>query len=132
MIPSHLSRVLHAVSAADASALAGKLRTTLQLSFYVGVLSCLFFLLTAHPLLSLFGEGYADQASSTLRVLALGIFANTIKSHYMTIARVEGRITVAAVGDGGGRSAGDCGGGGRGDGGRTYGPKHRPHGGVLR
>ena len=97
MIPSHLSRVLHAVSAADASALAGKLRTTLQLSFYVGVLSCVFFLLTAHPLLSLFGEGYADQASSTLRVLALGVFANTIKSHYMTIARVEGRITVAAV-----------------------------------
>lgn len=96
VIPHHLSTVLFAVSAADSSGLARKLRFTLLLSLAIGVPACAVLLAGAHPVLTLFGSTYAEQAAWSLRILALGIFPIIIKTHYIAISRVYNRVGRAA------------------------------------
>ncbi len=45
----------------------------------------------------MFGHIYAEQAAWSLRILALGTFPYLIRSHYVAICRIQGRILYALV-----------------------------------
>ena len=74
MVPTALSTVLFAVSAADTSVLAQKIRQTLGISLLIGLVANFFLFLLAPAILSLFGPQYVEHAVSVLRILALGAF----------------------------------------------------------
>jgi len=52
-------------------------------------------IVAAGPLLGLFGSAYASDATATLHLLALGVFPETIRTHYVTVHRIERRIPAA-------------------------------------
>jgi O-antigen/teichoic acid export membrane protein len=98
VVPGALTMVLHAINSAQQSALRYKARVTLGLSFAVGVAVNIVLLVAAPLVLSLFGHTYAQEASWTLRILALGAFPLIIKNHYISICRIHDRITQAMMG----------------------------------
>ena len=91
-IPTALGTVLYAVGSAQPHVLAHKARMTVSLGIVVclGVYAVL--LPAAPQILALFGHAYEEQASGSLRILALATFPLIIKNHYITIHRIHGRI----------------------------------------
>jgi hypothetical protein len=71
--------------------LAQKLRLTLTLSAAGGLCGVAVLWLGAPMLLGLFGSGYASGATSSLRILAVGVFPLLVKNHYVTLARLGSR-----------------------------------------
>jgi hypothetical protein len=95
VVPGALTMVLHAVNSAQQASLRQRARVTLSLAFGIsGIAICLVFF-GAHLLLTLFGRAYADEASWTLRILALGALPNVVKNHYVSICRIYDRILQA-------------------------------------
>jgi O-antigen/teichoic acid export membrane protein len=95
-VPLALSMALYADSAAKPAELARKARLTLTLSFALGIMATLLFFVGADFILGIFGEEYAAQAASALRILALGIFPLAIKNHYIANCQVNRRVGRAA------------------------------------
>ncbi|HXR30195.1 MAG TPA: hypothetical protein VN752_03540, partial [Solirubrobacterales bacterium] len=92
MVPVSLSSVLYAVGSGDAVGLSERYRLSVALSAGLGLLANLVLLIAGGPILSLFGESYEQAALGTLQVLALGVFPETIKAHFLSITRVQRRI----------------------------------------
>ena len=97
MIPVALSTTLYAVGAHQSSELASKARLTLALSLVGGICANVALLVAARPLLGLFGRAYADEVEWVLRVLVLGVFPATVKSHYVAVSQVKRRVSYAAM-----------------------------------
>jgi O-antigen/teichoic acid export membrane protein len=95
MVPVSLGTVLYAVASADASRLTQQLRFTFLISFAVGVAANLVLIVAAEPILRIFGAQYAEQATTPLHVLALGIFPLTVKTQYVALQRVRHRVAAA-------------------------------------
>lgn len=95
MVPLALSMVLYAIESGDPSRQVERFRFTLRLSLAFGVLANLVLLPAAAPLLNLFGTAYADQATTLLHIMALGVFPLTIKTHYVAIHRLQRRLGTA-------------------------------------
>lgn len=96
VVPAALGTVLYAVGAANASLLAEKIRLTLRLSLLAVALGAGALIIGAKVFLQLFGPEYVDQATTSLRILALATFPGIIKSHYVAIRQIHGEITTAA------------------------------------
>jgi O-antigen/teichoic acid export membrane protein len=96
IVPTHLSTVLFAVVAKDASALKSKIRFTLRVTGVLGAAGILFLLVLASPILSILGAGYTSAAWA-LRLLALGYVPSAIKLHYVAVCRAADRIGHAAI-----------------------------------
>lgn len=94
-VPLSLSTVLYAVGSGDSARLSDRFRLTLRTSLGFGALANLALLFAGRPLLSLFGADYAADATVTLHILALGIFPETVRTHYVTVHRIERRIPAA-------------------------------------
>jgi O-antigen/teichoic acid export membrane protein len=94
-VPLSLSTVLYAVGSGDRSALSSRFRLTMQASMAIGVAANAALLLLGGPLLHLFGTAYADQATTTLHILALGAFPEAIRTHYVCTHRIERQIPAA-------------------------------------
>ena len=95
MVPLSLSMVAYAIGSADAAGLARRFRFTLGISLGFGVIANLVLIPAASPVLQVFGQSYADQATAALHILALGVFPLTLKTHYVAIHRVERRLRTA-------------------------------------
>jgi O-antigen/teichoic acid export membrane protein len=95
MVPLSLSMVAYAIGAGDPSRPAERFRFTIRVSLGFGVLATLFLLFAATPLLEIFGESYADDAATSLRIMALAVFPLTIKVHYVAVHRLERRLRAA-------------------------------------
>jgi O-antigen/teichoic acid export membrane protein len=95
VVPLSLSTVLYAIGSADSDRLAERFRFTVRVSLAFGVLGNIVLVPAANPLLSIFGSDYAAGATTTLHILALGVFAETVRTHYVAIHRVERRIGTA-------------------------------------
>ncbi|MFL5627061.1 MAG: lipopolysaccharide biosynthesis protein [Ktedonobacteraceae bacterium] len=91
-ISAALATTLFAVSSAQPSALARKLRLTLGLALVACVLVNCVLLLGPKQVLGLFGHSYSEQAAWSLRILSLESFPFIIKNHYIALARIRGRI----------------------------------------
>ena len=95
-LPYAFTRVLFAVGATQQSWLAEKIRFTLRLSFFIGGLGAVALFIISNPLLKIFGSSYAEQATSTLRILAVSIFPLIIKTHYVAVSQIFGHMVKAA------------------------------------
>jgi O-antigen/teichoic acid export membrane protein len=96
IVPAHLSTVLFAVVAADPGVVARKLRFALRVSFLIGIPGMAALILAAHPVLSLFGNGYLE-ATVPMWLITLGYPAAVPKSWYIAVCRAAGQIPRAAV-----------------------------------
>jgi len=94
-VPLSLSTVLYAVGSGESARLDERFRLTLRTSLGFGLLANLVLIVAAGPLLGLFGSAYASDATATLHLLALGVFPETIRTHYVTVHRIERRIPAA-------------------------------------
>lgn len=92
MVPVSLSSVLFAVGSGDEQGLHERYRLSVGLSAGLGLCLNLFLLVAGGPILGVFGSGYEHGALPTLQILALGVFPETIKAHYLSISRLERRI----------------------------------------
>lgn len=92
MVPVSLSSVLYAVGSGDATGLHERYRLSVALSAGLGLAVNVVLLVAGGPILGLFGANYELQALATLHILALGVFPETIKAHFLSITRVERRI----------------------------------------
>lgn len=95
-LPYAFTRTLFAVGSAQQSLLKEKMRFTLKLSFMIGALGAVALLIVAYPMMSIFGSTYAEQATSTLRILAISIFPIIIKTHYVAVSQIFGQMIKAA------------------------------------
>jgi len=86
-----LTTVLHAVSSAQPSILAQKIRFTFSLSLIASLGANLVLQVGAGLLLEAFGSSYAHEGTWCLRILALSVLPIIIKSHYLAICRVYDR-----------------------------------------
>jgi O-antigen/teichoic acid export membrane protein len=93
---SALTTVLYAVVAADKAALVQKIRLTLKLSLWVGLLSSGVLIVGSSLMLNFFGASYAQEAVWCLRLLGLGVFPLIIRTHYVAIYRIFNRVVNAA------------------------------------
>jgi len=94
-VPVSLSTVLYAVGSGDRAGLSERFRLTVAISVGAGVLAILILWVAGELILSAFGPAYADNATSTLHILILGIIPETIRTHYVTAHRIERRIPAA-------------------------------------
>lgn len=95
MVPFSLSSVAYAIGSGDPSRLVERFRFTFNLSLAFGLAANLVLIPTASPVLRIFGQGYADIATGSLHVLALGAFPLTVKTHYIAIHRVRRTLSQA-------------------------------------
>jgi O-antigen/teichoic acid export membrane protein len=92
-VPYALTTVLFATNSARQADLAQKVRLTVGLSTVTGILMMGALLFDTERVLGLFGPDYALHASWSLRILVLGVFPLIIKNHYLTIGRIQNRMS---------------------------------------
>jgi Na+-driven multidrug efflux pump len=92
MVPLSLTMVAYAIGSADPEGLSRRFRFTFAISLGFGAIANLVLIPAAAPALQVFGQGYADQATAALHILALGVFPLTVKTHYVAIHRVQRRL----------------------------------------
>jgi O-antigen/teichoic acid export membrane protein len=97
IVPAHLSTVLFAVVAADPQVVARKVRFALRLSFMIGLPGMAVLILGGHLALSVFGPGYAAEATLPLWLITLGYPAAVPKALYIAVCRAAGKIPRAAA-----------------------------------
>lgn len=91
-IPQSLSTVLYAVGSGDPKELERRFRFTLGVSAACGVAAVLILVPAGEPLLNLFGAKYASQATVAVQILALGVFPEAIRTHFVAVRRLTRRI----------------------------------------
>ena len=97
VVPTIILTVLYATISGNPTALAQKTRLTLSLAFVASMVAAVVALLAARQVLGLFGQVYAEQAASSLRILPLGSFPIIIKHRYVAICRMQGRMACATL-----------------------------------
>ena len=98
IIPGALTTVLHAMNAAHPSTLARKAQVTIGLAVLTGILTNIVLQFGTRQVLGIFGSIYAENAAWCLRILALAAFPLIIKNHYISICRIQDRISGAIIG----------------------------------
>jgi O-antigen/teichoic acid export membrane protein len=94
IVPSLLSTVLFALVPGDEEALQREVRKSMRICLVLSLASAPFFFIFAGLILRLFGANYA-VASLAMGFLGLNTYPGAIKSHYVTIERVRGRMQTA-------------------------------------
>lgn len=89
MIPFALSSVAYALGSADDAGVAARFRFTFAVSVAFAVAANLVLVPGAGPVLGVFGAAYAELATASLHVLALGVFPLVVKTHYVALHRVR-------------------------------------------
>ena len=97
IVPIHLATVLFAVVAAEPKVVARKLRFALRLSYLIGLPGMAVLILGSHLVLSIFGKGYAADATVPMCLLTLSYPSTVPKALYIAVCRAKGKIARAAV-----------------------------------
>jgi O-antigen/teichoic acid export membrane protein len=97
VVPSALTSVLYAVGSASPAASGRRVRFSLAVSLLLGLLASSIIVASADSVLRLFGHSYAEQATWTLRILALAVFPTIVKTHYIAICRIHRRLVAGAL-----------------------------------
>ncbi len=97
MIPANVALTLFAVASGDRGALRSKVRMGLAICLGGGVPVSLVVLVAAHPIMSIFGAGYARSAGDALAVLSLTYIPFVFHHFYLAISRVQDRVRQAGV-----------------------------------
>jgi O-antigen/teichoic acid export membrane protein len=91
-VPWSLSTMVYAIGSGEHVRLAERFRFTMRASLAFGALANLVLIPAAGPMLEIFGRQYADAATTPLHILALGVFGDTVRMHFIAVHRVEKRI----------------------------------------
>lgn len=94
IIPNLLSTVLFALAPGDEEALRREVGKTMRISLVLSLASAPCFFIFSGLILRIFGPNYAT-ASVAMGLLGLSTYPYAIKSHYVAIARVQGRMRQA-------------------------------------
>jgi O-antigen/teichoic acid export membrane protein len=97
IVPTSLTQALYAVSAADVSILAQKIRFTLRSSLLGVVMAGLAILVTAEFVLNFFDPFYGATATSSLRILVLAALPIIVRVHYVAICQIRRQLRLAAM-----------------------------------
>jgi O-antigen/teichoic acid export membrane protein len=97
IVPSALTQALYAVSAADVTALAHKIRFTVRTSFIGVLLAGLVIFALAEWVLAFFNPSYALTSAPSLRLLLLASFPIIIRVHYVAICQIRRELRRAAL-----------------------------------
>jgi O-antigen/teichoic acid export membrane protein len=97
MIPGALTTILYTVGASNPSAMAERVRFSLLLSLAFAAIASIVFYIFATQILSIFSPAYPAMAASSLQLLGIGLFAGTIRYHYIAVVRVRGQMKKASV-----------------------------------
>ena len=97
VVPQALVTALYAISSAQPSVLARKIRLTMGMAVITCVFANVFLLVGGHQLLGLFGPSYAQEGLWSLRLLGLGAFPFLLKDLYVAISRIQDRIAKALL-----------------------------------
>jgi O-antigen/teichoic acid export membrane protein len=97
IVASALTLALYAVSAAQPQTLARKMRLTLGLGLGTCILINIVLLFGTQQVLGFFGHSYAEQAAWSLRILSVETFPFLIKTHYVAVRRIRGRVAPTAL-----------------------------------
>jgi len=95
-IPNLLSTVLFALAPGDEAALRREVRKTMRISLVLSLASAPCFFIFSGFILRLFGPNYA-MASAAMGFLGLSTYPYALKSHYVAIARVQGKMQQAVL-----------------------------------
>ena len=95
VIPVHLTTALFALAPGDEEALHREVSRTMRICLVVSLMSALFFIVFSHFMLGLFGKDY-QSATAAMIILGFTTYPVAIKAHFISIARVRGRIQQAA------------------------------------
>jgi O-antigen/teichoic acid export membrane protein len=95
VIPSQLSTVLFALAPGDEADLRVQVRKTMRICLVISVVTAPLFVIFAGLILRIFGHDYVT-ATAALAILGFATYPQTIKAHYVAIARVRGRMQHAA------------------------------------
>ena len=95
VIPVHLTTALFALAPGDEEALHREVLRTMQICLVVALVSAPFFIVFSHFILGLFGKDY-QSATAAMVILGFTTYPVAIKAHFVSIARVRGRIQQAA------------------------------------
>lgn len=95
-LPFSFARTLFAAGSSQQSQLKEKIRFTLKWSGILGTLGAAALLMGADLILSLFGDTYAEQGATSLRILAISIFPVIIKTHFVALSQIFGQMIRAA------------------------------------
>jgi O-antigen/teichoic acid export membrane protein len=97
LTPAALTTILYTVAVADPAALAQRLRFSLRVSAIYALVIGICLYLFARPILRAFNPAYPAIAASSLPLLGFGLLGGSIKCHYVLLARLEDRMSIAAV-----------------------------------
>jgi len=81
--------VVHAVEPRGGEGEEDRFRFTLAASLAFAVAATIVLIPGAGLILGIFGSGYADTATTALRIMTLGVFPLVIKTHYIAIHRAR-------------------------------------------
>jgi len=95
VVPVAVTSVLYPLIAREPHELARITRLTLLGSLAVSLAGMACLEVASGPIMRVFGERYAATAVPTLEILALGAVPMTIKSHYVAVYRITGRLVRA-------------------------------------
>jgi O-antigen/teichoic acid export membrane protein len=96
VIPSQLSTVLFALAPGDEEDLHLQVRKTMRICLVISIATAPVFVIFAGLILRIFGHDYVS-ATAALAILGFATYPQTIKAHYVAIARVRGRMQNAAM-----------------------------------
>ena len=91
-VPTSLTTVLYATSTAEPETLTRKARMTFSVSVGTTVIASFILLLGASLILSIFGHGYAQDGTWSLRILTLASFPLIIKNYFIAVCRIYNRM----------------------------------------
>jgi O-antigen/teichoic acid export membrane protein len=92
-----LATTLYAVGVREPDQLAKRTRLTLLLGTGIGLSALLAIFIAGDWVLRIFGRSYAEEASLTLRLLALSVLPLMIKNHYIALRRTHKKILSAGI-----------------------------------
>ncbi|NHC44716.1 lipopolysaccharide biosynthesis protein [Motilibacter aurantiacus] len=96
VLPYAMAIGLFAAADADERELISRMRLTLPLGMAASLAACVVLYPIARPILLAFGDAYALEGLSELRVIVLAGIPLIVKDHYVALRRVQGRTTEAA------------------------------------
>jgi hypothetical protein len=97
MVPGNVALTLFAVASGDKAALRSKVRMGLLICLVVGLPVAVFTGVFARPIMSIFGEAYADSASTALAILSLSYIPFVFHHFFLAISRVQGTVRGAGI-----------------------------------
>ncbi|MFI5492968.1 lipopolysaccharide biosynthesis protein [Actinoplanes sp. NPDC051859] len=97
MVPGNVALTLFAVASGDKAALRAKVRMGLLICLGGGLPVSLVVVFAAKPIMSVFGESYAETAGTALAILALTYVPFVFHHFFLAISRVQGTVRGAGI-----------------------------------